>query len=165
MSDRLGPRWLDQDQQRSWRAYIMGTTLLLGQLDRELRQAHGISLPEYELLVRLSEAEGRCLRMALLADAMSFSRSRITHTVARLEQMGVVERTATDDDRRGVTARLTARGWDLLEKAAPVHVTGVREHLVDIASDEDFAAVGRAFNAVCDHLIADHAPAADIRQG
>jgi DNA-binding MarR family transcriptional regulator len=159
-----GTPWLDEGQQRSWRAYIAGTTMLLDRLDRELRQSHDISLPEYEVLVRLSEAPERTLRMAALADAMSYSRSRITHTVARLETAGLVERCAADTDRRGVMARLSSEGQARLVAAAPTHVAGVREHLVGLANDNDFAAVGRVFDAVTDHLVPDHGPAADIRK-
>jgi DNA-binding MarR family transcriptional regulator len=164
MTDGTGTRWLDRDQQRHWRAYIVGTTLLLDRLDRELRQAHGLSLPEYEVLVRLSEASGRALRMAVLADAMCYSRSRITHTVKRLEKMGLIARTQDDADRRGVTAVLTDRGHDVLVRAAPTHVTGVREHLVDLTDDADFGAIGRVFDSVTDHLMPGHLPDADIRQ-
>ncbi|HEX7738058.1 MAG TPA: MarR family transcriptional regulator, partial [Marmoricola sp.] len=139
------------------------TTMLLDRLDRELRQAHDLSLPEYEILVRLSESPDRTLRMAALADAMAYSRSRITHTVARLERAGLISRGEDPTDRRGVTAHLTDVGFDKLAAAAHTHVTGVREHLVDLASDADFAAIGRAFDAVTDHLITEHGPAADIR--
>ncbi|MGN6251143.1 MAG: MarR family winged helix-turn-helix transcriptional regulator [Marmoricola sp.] len=156
--------WLDARQQRAWRAYILGTTLLLDRLDRDLRQQHGLSLPEYEVLVRLSESPDRSMRMALLADAMCHSRSRVTHTVARLEKAGYVLRGTTDEDKRGVTASLTDHGMAVLREAAPVHVAGVREHLVDLASSPDIQAVGRVFDAVCDDLMAGHAASADIRR-
>ena len=73
-------RWLDEDQQRSWRALVMGMTLLLDRLDDDLRRTCDLSLVEYEILVRLSEREGRQMRMAQLADALAHSRSRVTHT-------------------------------------------------------------------------------------
>ena len=155
--------WLDTDQQHAWRAYVGGTTMLLDRLDRELRQSHDISLPEYEVLVRLSESPDRTLRMAALADAMAYSRSRITHTVARLERAGLIQRGGDPTDRRGVVAQLTDVGFTRLAEAAHTHVTGVREHLVALASGADFAAVGRVFDAVTDHLAAEHGPAADIR--
>jgi DNA-binding MarR family transcriptional regulator len=132
----------------------MGTTLLFDRLDDDLRRSFDISLVEYEILVRLSEREGRQLRMAQLADALSHSRSRVTHTVARMERAGLVERCTSPDDGRGILARMTDAGWDLLVRVAPVHVNGVRDHLVDLASAEDFAAVGRVMNAVADHLVA-----------
>ncbi len=155
-------RWLDTEQQRSWRAYLVGTTLLMDRLDRDLREQHDLSLPEYEILVRLSEAPHRRMRMAELAGAMSHSRSRVTHTVARLERDGLVERSACVSDGRGVEATLTDAGFSRLETAAHTHVAGVRRFLVDLASEEDFAAVGRVFNAVADSLVETN-PTADIR--
>lgn len=155
-------RWLDSDQQGTWRAYLVGTTLLMDRLDRDLREHHDLSLPEYEILVRLSEAEDHRMRMAVLADSVSHSRSRVTHTVARMEKDGLVTRSACVSDGRGVEAVLTDRGMSVLEEAAPTHVAGVRQLLVDLVGDEDFAAVGRVFNAVTDKLIEAN-PAADIR--
>jgi len=141
----------------------MGTELLQHQLDRELREEHEISFSEYEILVRLSEAEGGRMRMALLADAMSHSRSRVTHTVARMEKADLVQRTAAETDRRGVEAVMTDQGRAKLVEAAPTHVRGVRKHLVDIASRDDFAALGRIFNEVSDRLLKDMPDDADIR--
>lgn len=155
--------WLTTDQQRSWRAYIMGTELLQHQLDHELREEHAISFSEYEILVRLSEAEGRRLRMALLADAMSHSRSRVTHTIKRMEQADLVRRAAAESDGRGVEAVMTEEGYRKLVEAAPTHVRGVRKHLVGVASMEDFAALGRIFDEVSDRLLEDMPEDADIR--
>lgn len=154
--------WLDAAQQRAWRAYLVGTTLLMDRLDRDLREQHNLSLPEYEILVRLSEATDRRLRMAVLADSLSHSRSRVTHTVSRMERAGLVTRVACVSDGRGVEARLTDGGFRVLEEAAHTHVRGVREHLVELASDDDFAAVGRVFDAVTDHLVSAQ-PGLDIR--
>jgi len=155
-------RWLDRDQQRSWRAYLVGTTLLMDRLDRDLRETHDLSMPEYEILVRLSEAPDHRMRMAVLAGSISHSRSRVTHTVARLEKDGLVTRNACVSDGRGVEAVLTEKGFARLQEAAPTHVEGVRRFLVDLAGEEDFAALGRVFNAVADKLVEGN-PAADIR--
>lgn len=154
-------RWLSADQQRSWRALIMGMTLLNDRLDADLRRLFDISLAEYEVLVRLSENDG-ALRMAQLADAMAHSRSRVTHTISRMERAGLVLRTNSAEDGRGVVATITEQGMDLLVRSAPTHVTGVREYLVDLVSDEDFAAVGRVFDAVSDHLVSCH-PSIEMR--
>ena len=161
-SDTVEAHWLDSPQQHAWRAYLVGTTLLMDRLDRDLRAAHDVSLPEYEVLVRLSESPARRVRMATLADSLSHSRSRVTHTVARLERAGLVARDACLSDGRGVEAVLTDKGWALLRAAAVTHVRGVRTHLVNLVSAEDFAAVGRVFDAVTDGLVAAN-PAADIR--
>ena len=100
--------------------------------------------------------------MAVLADSVSHSRSRVTHTIARLEKAGLVERAACLSDGRGVEAVITDRGFAALQQAAPTHVAGVRQFLVDLAGDEDFEALGRVFNTVTDKLIEAN-PAADIR--
>lgn len=163
MASRNEVRWLDAEQQKSWRAYIMGTELLQHQLDHELREAHDISFSEYEILVRLSETEGGRMRMALLADAMSHSRSRVTHTITRMERAGLVHRQPCEDDGRGVEAVMTEGGRRKLVEAAPTHVHGVRKHLVDVASRDDFAALGRIFNEVSDRLLEDMPEDADIR--
>lgn len=156
-------RWLDADQQHSWRAFIVGTTLLMDTLDRELRAAHGISMAEYEILVRLSEAPERTLRMAEIAESMQHSRSRVTHTVSRMEKAGLIRRESATDDKRGVDAVMTPEGWALLQQAAHTHVTGVREHFVDVADPGDYAAMGKVMDAVSDHLLAQNPQFEDIR--
>jgi DNA-binding MarR family transcriptional regulator len=162
MSTTEDARWLDAGQQHSWRALMMGITLLLERLDDDLRREFGMSLTEYEVLVRLSERPGRAMRMAQLADAMAHSRSRVTHTVARMEAAGYVTRGTTPEDGRGVVATMTETGYDLLVRAAPCHVEGVRRNIVDLVPDADFAAVGRVFDRVADHLVTRH-PEAEIR--
>jgi DNA-binding MarR family transcriptional regulator len=159
---RREPRWLDTGQQQSWRALVLGTTLLFDRLDDDLRQQHGLSLVEYEILVRLSEADGRALRMAQLADSLAHSRSRVTHTVKRMEGEGLVERCGSTVDGRGVVCKMTERGDLVLRNVAPTHVNGVRDYVVDLVADEDLAALGRVMNAVSDRLISDH-PEREIR--
>jgi DNA-binding MarR family transcriptional regulator len=154
--DQQETQWLDEGQQRAWRALLMGMTLLTDRLDDDLRRVFGLSLTEYEILVRLSEREGHRLRMAQLADALAHSRSRVTHTVARLEKAGLVERTESPEDGRGVVCAMTEDGWQLLQQMAHTHVAGVRRNLVDLADPDDLAAVGRVMNAVADHLVAAH---------
>ncbi|KRC54863.1 MULTISPECIES: MarR family winged helix-turn-helix transcriptional regulator [unclassified Nocardioides] len=155
------PRWLDQEQQRAWRSFLLGTTLLLDRIDEDLRRDHGLSAVEYEILVRLSEAEGR-MRMAQLAASLAHSRSRVTHTVKRMENAGLVERTGSPEDGRGVVCRLTDKGSATLRTAAPSHVETVRQSLIDLVDPCDLQALDRVMNAVCDQLIADH-PERELR--
>lgn len=145
-------RWLDETQQRAWRSFLGGTTVLMDRLDRDLRTEHGLSMSEYEILVRLSEAPDRSIRMADLAAALSHSRSRITHTISRLERDGIVLRIQCGTDGRGVTAVLTDKGFELLATAAHTHVRGVREYLIDQCSDEDLAATQRVMDAIQDAI-------------
>ena len=162
MTETGEARWLDDSEQHSWRALMMGLTLLLERLDDDLRREFSLSLNEYEVMVRLSERPGRAMRMAQLADAMAHSRSRVTHTVARMEAAGYVTRGTTPEDGRGVIATMTDLGYDLLVRAAPCHVESVRRNILDLVPAEDFAAVGRVFDRVSDHLVTRH-PESEIR--
>ena len=145
-------KWLSAEQQSTWRAYIAATTLLNDRLSRELQAAHGLTMSDYEILVRLSEAPARQLRMSQLADFTLVSRSRLSHQIDRLEKSGLVVREACETDRRGANAVLTETGWELLVEAAPTHVDGVREHFVDQLDEAQFAALGEALAVVAEHL-------------
>lgn len=139
--------WLTDDQQRTWRAWLLGGARINEHLDRVLRP-HGLGLGDYEILVNLSESPNREMRMSLLAEGVHQSRSRLTHAVARMEAEGLVERRPASDDGRGVLARLTDEGYALLARTAPTHVASVRDIFVDVVEPEDFAAIGRAMQAV-----------------
>ncbi|WP_194839966.1 MULTISPECIES: MarR family winged helix-turn-helix transcriptional regulator [Aeromicrobium] len=144
--------WLSTEQQRIWRSFLGGTTVLMDRLDRDLRAAHGLSMPEYEILVRLSESPDRSIRMAELADAVSHSRSRVTHTIARLEREGIVRRGQCSNDGRGVSAILTDQGFSVLEAAAHTHVRGVHSYLIENADAADLEAMGRIMQKVLEDL-------------
>ena len=157
-NDEAATRWLSADQQRDWRAFRDGTVLLLDVLGHDLEESTGLSLHEYEVMGRLSEAPGRTLRMSQLATDIAHSRSRLTHTISRMEAAGLVARVACAADARGVNAVLTERGWARLVEAAPRHVASVRERLVDVLSAEQLAALGDAMDAVRSHLRGECAP-------
>ena len=144
-------RWLDEDEQNAWRSYVRATRLLDGAIQRDLA-CHGFSHDEYEILVALSEQPCRSARMSELAETVVNSRSRLTHTVGRLESRGYVRREASPDDRRGVLCVMTDEGFQVLELAARSHVSGVRENLLDQMSREDFLALGAALDGVRRHL-------------
>jgi DNA-binding MarR family transcriptional regulator len=145
-------RWLSADEQRHWRAFISAVELLPDRLQRDLVAEHGITMADYEILVRLSEAEGRRLRMSELAERSLSSRSRLSHQISRMEAAGLVRREDCAEDRRGQWAVMTAQGWAAIETAAPDHVESVRAHLVDQLTPAEFAALGRACAKVVDHL-------------
>lgn len=136
----------------SWRAYVVGSELLRKRLNGELQDRHGLTLPDYEVLVRLSEQDCGRLRMAQLAGEVASSRSRLSHQITRLESAGLVRRTTCGEDARGVFAELTDTGAELLSASAPTHVEGVRAHLVDLLSAEEQALLATVFNRVIEHL-------------
>jgi DNA-binding MarR family transcriptional regulator len=144
--------WLTPEQQRIWRSFLSGSIVLSERLDRDLRTAHGLSSPEYEILVRLSEAPNRSIRMAELADAVSHSRSRVTHTIARLEREGIVLRGQCSEDGRGVSAVLTDHGFSVLVEAAHTHVRGVHDYFVENSTPEEFEVIGQVMARVTEHL-------------
>jgi DNA-binding MarR family transcriptional regulator len=140
-------RWLDTDQQRIWRTWLLGVARIDSVLGEWLRP-HNLDLAEYEILVVLSEADSRHMRMSDLALLVHQSRSRLTHTVSRLEAEGLVARERTCTDGRGVYATLTDKGFAKLVEAAPRHVESVRKIFIDAVTPEDFEAIGRAMSAV-----------------
>jgi DNA-binding MarR family transcriptional regulator len=151
----LGPmavRWLDDDEQATWRSFLAASTLLMDRLDRELQSGAGMPHGYYDILVRLSEAPGRAMRMSELADRCQSSRSRLSHAVSRLEEQGWVRREAVASDRRGAVAVLTDEGLTALEAAAPVHVDGVRRHLFDQLTPEQLRALHDISRVLADHL-------------
>lgn len=137
---------------RVWRAYVVGKVLLDGQLNRDLQAEHQLALADYELLLRLSEAPGGQIRMSTLAEQVASSKSRISHQIGRMEKVGLVRREECVDDRRGVFAVLTSHGQEVLHSAAPTHVRGVRNHLVDLLSDEERLVLTEVFERVMSHL-------------
>jgi DNA-binding MarR family transcriptional regulator len=126
-----GPRWLSAGEQHTWRDAIEAWQWLLAAVDAQLQRDSGMPLAYYEILVRLSEAPDRSLRMTQLAEASSSSKSRVSHAVARLEERGWVRRADCPTDRRGQIAMLTDQGFAALSAAAPGHVEQVRKVLFD----------------------------------
>lgn len=146
--------WLSTQEQASWRSWLSAVTLLTDRLNRDLLAEHGLSGMDYEILVRLSETPDRRIRMSDLADRTLASRSRLSHQIDRMERAGLVERESCADDRRGAFAVLTDAGWERLVQAAPDHVRSVRDHLVDVLTPEEFAALGAACRKIADRLVA-----------
>jgi DNA-binding MarR family transcriptional regulator len=145
-------RWLDQNEQRTWRIFMLATKLLWDQLEREVDQATDVPSAYYEVLVRLSEAPDRRLRLSDLADQSQSSRSRLSHSLARLEGLGWIRREGCETDRRGAYAVLTDPGFRALEAAAPVHVEGVRTHLFDVLSTKQIEELGAISERILEHL-------------
>ena len=147
--------WLTIEEQRAWRNYIEATTMLLDALDRQLQHDAGMPHGYYEILVRLSEAEDRTMRMSELAESTRSSRSRLSHAVTRLEERGWIERQDCETDRRGQLAHLTDAGMAALAAAAPGHVAAVRSHVIDRLSPEQIRQLGDIAQLVVDGLAAE----------
>src|SRR3954452_12080536 len=152
----VAQRWLDEQQQRTWRAWLSVSELLPRVLDTQLQRDAGLTHAAYVVLAMLSEAPNRSRRMSDLARHANQSQSRLSHTVARLEERGWVRRERSAEDGRGNVAVLTDAGWDVVRSVAPGHVEAVRGALFDPLTPEQTAALCDALESVLDRLDPDH---------
>lgn len=146
------PRWLSDDEQRTWRAYLHATTLLEDHLDRQLQRDAGMPHIYYGLLVQLSQAPHRRKRMTELAKDAKITRSRLSHAVARLEKSGWVRREDCPSDKRGQNAVLTDAGFDILSRSAPGHVSAVRQAMFDRLTPEQVRSLGEIMQVIATGL-------------
>jgi DNA-binding MarR family transcriptional regulator len=142
------PDWLDDVEQAVWRQYISLMRLLPDRLNASLVKCHDLTLIDYEVLARLSEAPLRRLRMTELAEGALLSKSRLSHQISRMERDGLVRREPCETDGRGFFAVLTDAGWDKLLAAVPTHVGDVRTTFVEALSREQLVALGDALDAI-----------------
>ena len=141
-------KWLDEDEMRAWHSFLAAGALIDRLVDAQLKEAVGLSHPQYEILVRLAEAPGGELRMTELAGTLLTSKSGLTYQVTQLEKAGLVERRSCPSDVRGVLAVLTEAGRRLLERAAPGHVALVRELRIDVLTPGQRAGLADALGEV-----------------
>ncbi|CAN5721745.1 MarR family transcriptional regulator [soil metagenome] len=139
--------WLDDDEQAAWRAFVGSVVDLMAALEADVLP-HELTMGDYQVLVYLSEAEGRAMRMCDLATHLQLSPSGLTRRLDGLVRGGLVERRASSADRRVMLAVLTRTGLRALERAAPTHVRSVRRHLIDRLERRDLSAMTRIFQAV-----------------
>jgi DNA-binding MarR family transcriptional regulator len=152
----VAQEWLDSRQQRVWRAWLTVSELVPRVLDAQLQRDAGITHAAYVVLAMLSEAPGRSRRMSDLARRANQSQSRLSHTVARLEERGWVRRERSPEDGRGNVAVLTDEGWDVVRSVAPGHVVAVRSALFDPLTDEQTDALADVLEVVLERLDPDH---------
>jgi DNA-binding MarR family transcriptional regulator len=145
-------RWLDDTEMRAWLGLVQTLHLLPLALDRQLRADAGIPHAYYSVLAMLSDAPDRSLRMSRLAALTATSTSRLSHSVARLEERGWVERRACAQDGRGAVAVLTDSGLRALADAAPGHVAEVRRRVFDLLSREQVEALADIAGALAGGL-------------
>jgi DNA-binding MarR family transcriptional regulator len=135
-------RWLTPVEYHAWRGFLDGSRAVLQVLEHQLQTDAGLPLAYYDILVRLSEAPERSVRMVTLAKALGYSTSRLSHSVDRLQRSGWVRRESHPSDRRGQLAVLTDLGHQKLEAAAPGHVDAVRAHVIDLLTPEQVKQLG-----------------------
>src|ERR1700759_781279 len=159
------PRWLSSTEREAWQAVAALMLQLPGPLDAQLQQDSGLSLYEYLVLSSLSMAPDRTARMSELARLANGSQSRLSNVARRLEDRGWLRREPDPNDGRSTVARLTDRGWDVVEAAAPGHVEAVRRMVIDPLSGPQLEALSAAAHSIVRGLdeaaqaCREHAPA------
>ena len=145
-------RWLTAEEQSAWRAYLRMVLLLDSTIARELTRDSGLSMPDYHVLAAVSEAPDHQRRLSELATAMQWSTSRLSHHVSRMEQRSLVARAECAEDARGAFVTLTEKGLAAIQAAAPDHVASVRQHLIDVLSADQLAALRDVAETVVRHF-------------
>ena len=145
-------RWLDEQEQQAWRAWLAAVQAVQSGLDEQMQADADMPHAYYEVLVRLSEAPDRTLRMSHLASATNATLPRLSHVVTRLERDGFVERSPAPDDRRATLAHLTEAGWAKVVASAPGHVERVRRLVFDALTPAQVAQLHEIAGAVVANL-------------
>ena len=147
-----GVRWLDPGQQRAWRAYLRLQAELTARLGRQLQRDSGLSLADYEVLVRLTEAPGPGLRPYELQRALQWEQSRLSHHLSRMQRRGLVPREECADDRRGAVVVATGAGCRAIAAAAPGHVETVQRLFFDQLRPDQVTALEQVATRILDQL-------------
>ena len=144
---KKAPRWLNPRELKAWRSYIIASRRLWDAMEGDL-SPHDLSMSDYEILVHLSEAPSRQIRMSELAQSAMISKSRLSHRMKVMEKAGWVRREICKIDKRGSFAVMTEKGWKAIVKAAPDHVESIRARFVDHLTVKDQEDLARIFERV-----------------
>ncbi|HEU0087837.1 MAG TPA: MarR family winged helix-turn-helix transcriptional regulator [Pseudonocardiaceae bacterium] len=145
-------RWLDDGEQRAWRAYLRMHGQLTARLNRQLQAESGLSLADYEVLVHLSETPDGRLRPFELQRGLSWEQSRLSHHLTRMQHRGLIRREGCTEDGRGAFVVLTGAGRRAVEAAAPGHVDTVRKLFFDGLTGDQITLLGQLSTQVLTRL-------------
>jgi DNA-binding MarR family transcriptional regulator len=144
-------RWLTADEEHLWRGWLKLNGELASTLQRELQQDVGLSMPDFEVLVHLTDNPDGRVRVTELAGLLQWERSRVSHHIKRMEHRGLVERMECSMDGRGAFVAITPQGRAAIEEAAPGHVMAVRRLMFDVLSEEEKAALAAVIEKLLAH--------------
>ena len=146
------PRWLDKRREHVWRAYLELNQHLYAAVEDQLVRDAGLSRPDYQVLVPLSETPGNVLRARELGTELGWDRSRLSHHIIRMERRGLVAREECSDDARGMMVRLTDAGRRAIGGAAPQHAETVHRYFFDLVSREELETLAAVFDRLLENL-------------
>lgn len=134
---------LDGRRRDAWTHFVLSYNQIMRVLEPEMTARADLTLSQYDVLLRLSEAaEGR-MKMTELAEAIVYSTGGLTRLVERMWRAGLVDRDQSAEDRRVVYAALTEEGRRRLQVASRVHMDGVARHFARYLADDEVDAVSR----------------------
>jgi DNA-binding MarR family transcriptional regulator len=145
-------RWLDEGEQRAWRAYLRMHGRLAARLNRQLQADSGLSLADYEVLVLLTDVPAAAVRPFEMQRRLSWEQSRLSHHLTRMQRRGLIERRNCDEDGRGALIVLTDAGRKAIEAAAPGHVEAVRNLFLDGLTRDQIEMLEKLATQVLDRL-------------
>ena len=134
-------RWLTAKEERVWRRWLTLNARLSATLQRELQDDAGLSMPDFEVLVHLTDSPAGRVRVTDLARLLQWERSRVSHHVTRMESRRLVQRVECAEDGRGAFVVITPQGRAAIEQAAPCHVDTVRRLVFDALNPEEVDAL------------------------
>jgi DNA-binding MarR family transcriptional regulator len=139
---------LTDEELRAWQGLLHAHQHVTRLLDAELQAGHGISIAEYDVLLRLARTPDRALKMSEVARRVMMSPSGLTRVADRLSAAGLITRERIEDDARIMLARLTESGRQRLRAAAETHLRGIREHYTSRMTASQLRNVGAALERV-----------------
>ncbi|MGW1030409.1 MarR family winged helix-turn-helix transcriptional regulator [Streptomyces sp. NPDC002577] len=148
------PQWLSAEENHAWRTYLRARRLLGARLNQQLLRDWGLSEPEYEILVVLSEHPDRRMSSLELRCRLLWEKSRLSHQLRRMELRRMISREPNPEDARSAVVSLTAEGLRAIEQAAPSHVANVREYFIDLLSPQELALLTEISERVLGQLAA-----------
>jgi DNA-binding MarR family transcriptional regulator len=148
----MATKWLNSAEMTAWRSFIETTGDLMKAIEKDL-EPFGLDRGDYQLLAMLSEAPDNKLRMCDLAESLRLTRSGLTRRMEGVLKRKLVTRVQSADDGRVAYVQMTAKGMELLKKAAPHHLESVRRLMIDILNPNEIKAIGTAFNKIAENLV------------
>ncbi|MGI8418682.1 MAG: MarR family winged helix-turn-helix transcriptional regulator [Nakamurella sp.] len=147
--------WLTVAEQHAWRAVHRLRGPSIGALGRQMAMDSGLSIPDYEVLVALSESADGVVHVRDLLRSTDWEASRLSHHLTRMQVRGLVGRQACPQDGRSSEVFITAAGRTAIEQAAPAHVAAVRAEFIDLMTPAQLATLADIGRLVADRLEAD----------
>lgn len=120
----------------AWEALFRAQVSVLRQLNAEFPSSE-ISFTEYDVLLNLSRAPERRMRIRDLIPHLLLSQPSVSRLIDRLAARGLVEKLPDENDARGTIVALTADGWELFKRVAVVHADSIARRVGGVLTPDE----------------------------